>query len=199
MNTRRMLLSFLMAIMFFAIGCAAKYPTDKQWSKYPPIWQQDKDKYLLQGNFKNIKAFLKIANKLKSGMDIDKVERLGFNTNISTGACDKIGWLESSNLVLQNINLTMLNIQDVVREKMQYEGIRCRAIDSKTRKDRIYFNNQDTYKKGIEMMVVLIFKNKKLIGVSLNKNPIREHKREKAFGKVITDILKFSVPVRPKL
>ena len=186
----------LISAVFFT-GCAAKYPTAKEWNSYPPVWQQDKVEKSIQGNFNDVKTFLLSAAKLKDGMTIDTVRRLGFNADLPQKSCEKVGWLEASNAILQNTNLAAASIHDAIREKRQYSGIRCKAVDTKSRKDRIYFSNKDTFKNGVEINLTVVFKNDSLIAVNLNKNTIRESERQKAFGQILTDVMRLDIPIRP--
>lgn len=103
---------------------------------------------------------------------------------------------------MQNTHLLVdfESLESVTTEKKQYEGIRCRCADIKSRADRLftYFNNHDVYKIGRDVELVLIFKNKILIGININDQPIKAHNRESAFGKAIGDI--FSPPeIKPTL
>lgn len=181
-------------IVFLINGCASRFPTEKEWTKVP-IVQREKTESVLQGNFKDINEFLQAADQLKEGLSLEEVKKLGFNNEDKNG-CDKIGWLEASDIILANTNLMIdfRNIESMTAEKKQYEGIKCKAADLRVRADRMfaYFNNHDTYRLGRDIKLVLIFKNKTLVGININIQPIKEYKRESAFGKIIGDI--FSPP-----
>lgn len=187
----------LLILLIIIAGCASRFPTEKEWLKTPVI-QKEKAEFILQGNFKDINEFLKAANQLKEGMNLEEVKKLGFNTNgvEIKNSCEKIGWLEASDIVLANTHLMidLENLESVIDGKKEYEGIKCKAVDKKIRIDRMftYFNNSDSYQVGHDIRLVLIFKNKILIGININDQPIKEHNRESAFGKVIGDI--FSPP-----
>lgn len=152
----------------------------------------------MQGDFKNVDEFIEAAAKLKEGMSYEEVKNLGFSTNgfKAENRCDEIGWVEASEIVLQNTHLMIdfATLEEIIQGKKEYSGVRCKCIDVKSRSDRLfaYFNNSDTYKIGHSIKLVLIFKNKILFGININNQPIKEHQRESAFGKVIGDI--FSPP-----
>ncbi len=179
-----------LTILIFS-GCAARYPTEKEWGK-TPIFQKDNIEFKMQGQFKSVGDFVRAARELKDGMTIAEIKQLGFDTEGKNG-CEKIGWVDASNIVLANTQLNLRpnsNINDVLKEKSQYEGIGCEIVDAKTRTDRLltYFNNSDTYKIGRKIKMVLIFKNRVLVGININDQPIREHERKRAFAKVFGDI-----------
>ncbi|MEK7596348.1 MAG: hypothetical protein AAB564_02260 [Patescibacteria group bacterium] len=186
----------LLLIIFLIIiaGCASRFPTEKEWLKVP-VAQKENIEFVLQGDFKAINEFLRAADQLKEGMSLDEVKKLGFSTE-AKNSCDKIGWLETSDIILANTHLAIdfQNIENMTAGKKQYEGIKCRAADSKIRTDRLftYFNSRDTYRVGCDIKLVLIFKNKILVGININNQLIRQHESERAFGKVIGDI--FSPP-----
>ena len=184
--------------LFFLIsGCAAHFPKEKEW-KQTPISQTDKIEFILQGDFKNIDEFIQAADQLKEGMSLEEVKKLGFSAN---GAkmkynCSKLGWVEASEIVLQNTHLMIdfESLEEIIQGKKQYEGIECQAVDIKSRQDRYltYFNNLDTYTIGRRIKLVLIFKKGVLFGININNIPIKEYNRESAFLKVFGDI--FSSP-----
>lgn len=193
-------LFLLIVCLLLIAGCASRFPTEKEWSKAPVV-QKEKIEFILQGDFKDIDEFLQAANQLKEGVSLDEVKKFGFNTE-SKNSCDKIGWLEASDIVLANIHLMidLENLESVIAGKKEYEGIKCKAVDKKIRTDRMftYFNNSDSYQIGYDIRLVLIFKNKILVGININDQQIKEHNRESAFGKVFGDI--FSPPeIKPTL
>ncbi len=192
-------MKILTVFLFFliSIGCAARFPTEKEWSQMPYIQKDDK-RFLLQGNFKDINEFVQAAVKLEHGMSLEEVKELGFSTDDveEKNACDKLGWIEASEFVLQNTHLMIDfdSLEEIIEGKKQYSGVRCQAIDRKSRTDRwgAYINNADTYKVGREINMILIFKKGVLFGININNTPIKEHNRESAFLKVLGDI--FSSP-----
>lgn len=190
----------LLILLIIIAGCASRFPTEKEWSKVP-VAQKEKAEFALQGDFKNFDEFMKAVGEIKESMSFEEIRKLGFSTE-SKNSCDKIGWLEASAIVLQNTHLLVdfESLESVTTEKKQYEGIRCRCVDIKTRADRLftYFNNHDVYKIGRNVELTLIFKNKVLFGMNINDQLIKKHERESAFGKSIGDI--FSPPeIKPSL
>jgi hypothetical protein len=196
-KTKIKTLMILIFALFITFGCASRFPTKKEWSQ-TPVTQTEKKEFILQGDFKNVDEFIEAAAKLKEGMSYEEVKNLGFSTNgfKAENRCDEIGWVEASEIVLQNTHLMIdfATLEEIIQGKKEYSGVRCKCIDIKSRSDRLfsYFNNSDTYKIGHSIKLVLIFKNQILFGINVNNQPVKEHQRESAFGKVIGDI--FSPP-----
>lgn len=67
-------LMILAFIMLLINGCASRFPTEKEWSKVP-VAQKEKTEFILQGDFKDINEFLKAANQLKEGMNLEEVKK----------------------------------------------------------------------------------------------------------------------------
>lgn len=174
-------------------GCrsAPRYPTDKEWSK-TPVLKYDQRTIEVQGDFKNdISKFLAAAAKIRDAMNREEVKNLGFNPDLSSQPCETIDWLETSQIVLGNAVINVSSIEKAIENRKNYTAIRCRARDIRVRTDRAlaYVNHRDSYGKGLDITLTVIFKDNKVAGVDLNKKPIKSHERQSAFLKVLGEII----------
>lgn len=174
-------------------GCrsAPRYPTDKEWGR-TPIMRSDHRTIEVQGDFKNdISKFLIAAAKIQDGMNKEEVRALGFNPELKGQPCETIDWLETSQIVLGNAVINVSSIERAIENRKQYTAIRCRAKDVKVRTDRAlaYVNHKDSYGKGLDITLTVIFKESKVAGVDLNKKPIKSHDRQSAFLKVLGEVI----------
>jgi|SRR3989344_1959326 len=192
-------------VSFFGIsGCRSipKYPSDKAWT-HTPLFQSDHKTLEVQGDFKNqTDEFLLAASKLKNDMAREEVKALGFNPDLKTQPCDEIGWLEASQTAIGNTQIKENTIEAVVENRKQYSAIRCRARDIKTRADRTftYINHRDIYGKGIDITLMILFRNNKVVGVDINKRSIKPHERQSALLQILGDIINPpKINVAPKM
>jgi hypothetical protein len=176
-----------------ASGCksAPRYPTDKEWGR-TPIMKSDHRVIEVQGDFKNdISKFLIAAAKIQDGIKREEVKKIGFNPDLQSQPCETIDWLETSQIVLGNAVINVSSIERAIENRKQYTAIRCRAKDIKVRTDRAlaYVNHKDSYGKGLDITLTIIFKDDKVAGVDLNKKPIKSHDRQSAFLKVLGEVI----------
>lgn len=190
---RRLRLAFPISIIALFSGCAfaPRYPTDKEWER-TPILKSDNKTLEVQGDFKNkVSEFLLAASKLNDGLTKDKIKELGFNPDLKNNPCEEIGWMEASELARGGTEIRAIDIDAAIKERKAYSAIRCKAKDIKFRTDRAlaYINHKDTFGKGLDISLTIIFKNSTVAGVNLNKKPIKSHERESAFLKILGDII----------
>lgn len=192
MNKR--FISFAIIALFAALqGCSSvpRYPTDKQWGE-TPIFRTDSKTLDVQGNFNNnTEKFLIAAAKLKDGLTREEVANIGFNPELKDRPCDTIGWLETSQIILGNSTINNKNIDEAVERRKEYSAIKCQARDIKTRNDRsfTYLHHKDTYRKGTDLTLTIIFKENKVIGVDLNKKLLKSHERQSAFFQILGEVV----------
>lgn len=171
-------------------------PSDKAWER-TPIIQTGQKTIEVQGEFKNSTVkFLEAAANLKDGLTKEEVMKLGFSPELKNQpSCDSVGWLETSGMILGNVQLKETDMESVVKNKKLYSAIRCRAKDVRTRTDRMftYINNRDTCGRGIDITLTIIFKNQDdrdiVVGVDLNKRPVKSLERHSAFFQLLGDII----------
>ncbi len=188
---KQSLLAFGFLIAASGCGTAPRYPTDKEWGR-TPILKSDHRTIEVQGEFKNdISKFLVAAAKIKDDMNREEVKKLGFNPDLQSQPCETIDWLETSQMVLGNAVINVSSIEKAVENRKKYTAIRCRARDIKVRTDRAlsYVNHKDSYGKGLDITLTIIFKEEKVTGVDLNKKPVKSHDRQSAFLKVFGEII----------
>lgn len=175
-------------------GCTTsrpKYPTDEQWNR-TPIFKSDSKTLEVQGDFKNdVNKFLIAASKLKDNMTREDVRALGFDPELKNQPCDSIGWMETSQTITGNSVVNTRTIDEAVENRKQYSAVRCRARDIKIRTDRAltYLHHKDTYFKGVDLTLTIIFKKDSVIGVDLNKKPVKPHERQSAFFQILGEII----------
>ena len=189
----RKIIFFSVIILFTFSSCssAPRYPTDKQWNR-TPIFRTDSKTLEVQGDFNNeTEKFLIAAARLEDGFTPEQVAKIGFNPELKDHPCDAIGWLETSQIILGNSMVTNKNIDEVVKNKKNYSAIRCRARDIRIRSDRAFtfIHHKDTYQRGTDLTLTIIFKKNKVIGIDLNKKPLKPHERQSAFFQILGEVI----------
>ena len=125
----------------------------------------------------------------------------GFNPDLKDHPCDAIGWLETSQIILANSTVSNKSIDETVEYRKEYSAIRCRARDIKSRTDRsfTYINHKDTYHKGTDITLTIIFKKNKVVGVDLNKKLLKPHERQSPFSQIRGEVAETKKPdLNPK-
>lgn len=192
-----------MALILLLSACSTisksipRCPTDKQW-KRTPIIKKDQNSVDVQGEFSNdTNKFLKAAEKIKEKMNKTEVIALGFTPESKEQhSCDVIGWVDASQIILGNSLIAETSMEKAMENKKKYSAIRCRAKDIQSRADRqfAYFNNFDTCGKGVDITLTIFFKQSgkgtdEVVGIDMNKRPIKTQDRQSSFGRVLGDII----------
>lgn len=186
------------ALILTSCNSLPRCPTDKQWEK-TPFTKNDQKSVDVQGDFSNSpQKFLESASEIKDNMSKEEVMALGFTTDSKNQhSCDVIGWIDASQMILGNSMITETDIGTAMKNKEKYSAIRCRAKDIRVRTDRqfAYINNFDTCSAGIDITITIFFKKsggnnlEKVIGVDMNKRPVKSQDRQSSFLRILGNII----------